>query len=167
MAVIKVPLRHFMNGPFKAFSMADNVRSIPSMCDGFKNSMRKAMYGMVLRGENAGELQIERLASQIAACLTEDTEVLLSDGSTKTIKEILEIDLINSKIFVKSLNEETGKFEDCELLKVFVQPPSKTLIEIETETGEILKMTPNHLVLTDRGWIEAKDLTHDDNLKSF
>lgn len=67
MAAKTVPLARFMNGPFKAFSMADNVRSIPSLCDGFKNSQRKAIYGMVLRGENAGELQIERLASQIAA----------------------------------------------------------------------------------------------------
>lgn len=62
-----IALARFMNSEFKAFSQADNVRSIPSICDGFKNSQRKAVYGMVLRGENAGELQVERLASQIAA----------------------------------------------------------------------------------------------------
>lgn len=67
MASKTVPLARFMNSDFKSFSMADNVRSIPSICDGFKNSQRKAMYGMVLRGENAAELQVERLASAIAA----------------------------------------------------------------------------------------------------
>lgn len=62
-----VPLARFMNSSFKEFSLYDNVRSIPSICDGFKNAQRKAVYGMVLRGENAGEIQVERVAAQIAA----------------------------------------------------------------------------------------------------
>ena len=62
-----MPLAKFMNSAFKEFSLYDNVRSIPSICDGFKNSQRKAAYGMLLRGENAGEIQVERVAAQIAA----------------------------------------------------------------------------------------------------
>ena len=62
-----LPLAKFMNSAFKEFSLYDNVRSIPSICDGFKNSQRKAVYGMLIRGENAGEIQIERVAAQIAA----------------------------------------------------------------------------------------------------
>lgn len=67
MAAKAIPLARFMNSAFKEFSLYDNVRSIPSITDGFKNSQRKAIYGMVIRGENASELQIERLAAQIAA----------------------------------------------------------------------------------------------------
>jgi DNA topoisomerase II len=62
-----IPIARFMNSAFKEFSLYDNVRSIPSITDGFKNSQRKAVYGMLIRGENASELQIERLAAQIAA----------------------------------------------------------------------------------------------------
>ena len=51
----------------KTFSLYDNVRSIPKLTDGFKPSQRKAICGTLSRGENAGELQLERLASLIAA----------------------------------------------------------------------------------------------------
>lgn len=57
--------RNFFNSAFKTFSLYDNVRSIPGI-DGLKPSQRKAIYGTWHRGENAGELQVERLASYIA-----------------------------------------------------------------------------------------------------
>lgn len=57
--------RNFFNSAFKTFSLYDNVRSIPGI-DGLKPSQRKAIYGTLHRGENAGELQVERLASYIA-----------------------------------------------------------------------------------------------------
>lgn len=56
---------NFINSAFKTFSLYDNVRSIPAI-DGLKPSQRKAIYGTLARGENAGELQVERLASYIA-----------------------------------------------------------------------------------------------------
>lgn len=60
-----ISARNFFNSAFKSFSLYDNVRSIPGI-DGLKPSQRKAIYGTLLRGENAGELQVERLASYIA-----------------------------------------------------------------------------------------------------
>lgn len=57
---------HFMNTAFKTFSLYDNVRSIPAI-DGLKPSQRKALFGALSRGENASLLQVERLASLIAA----------------------------------------------------------------------------------------------------
>ncbi|WP_407305903.1 DNA gyrase subunit A [Acinetobacter sp.] len=58
--------KHFFNSAFKTFSLADNVRSIPAI-DGLKPSQRKALHGTLDRGENAAFLQVERLASLIAA----------------------------------------------------------------------------------------------------
>lgn len=58
--------KHFFDTAFKTFSLADNVRSIPAI-DGLKPSQRKALYGTLDRGENANFLQVERLASLIAA----------------------------------------------------------------------------------------------------
>jgi DNA topoisomerase-2 len=62
-----IKVEHFMNSSFKEFSLADNIRSIPTITDGLKPSQRKAVYGMQLRGETAGEIQVERVAAQIAA----------------------------------------------------------------------------------------------------
>ena len=62
-----IKVRHFMNSAFKEFSLYDNIRSIPVLADGLKPSQRKAIYGSQLRGENAPELQVERLAAQISS----------------------------------------------------------------------------------------------------
>lgn len=62
-----IKAKHFMNSAFKEFSLYDNVRSVPSLLDGLKPSQRKALYGTSLRGENASEIQVERLAAYIAS----------------------------------------------------------------------------------------------------
>lgn len=63
----RIRVKHFMNSAFKEFSLYDNVRSIPILFDGMKPSQRKAVYGVQLRGESAAEIQVERLAAQVAA----------------------------------------------------------------------------------------------------
>jgi DNA topoisomerase-2 len=63
----RIPLRAFFGTAFKEFSLYDNVRSIPFLTDGLKPSQRKAIYGTLTRGENAGLIQVERLASVVAA----------------------------------------------------------------------------------------------------
>lgn len=62
-----IRLKHFFDTAMKTFSLYDNVRSIPRLTDGLKPSMRKAICGTLSRGESAGEMQVERLASIIAA----------------------------------------------------------------------------------------------------
>ena len=60
-------VKEFFDGEFIQFSKYDNVRSIPSLLDGFKVSQRKAIYGIQDRGENAAEIQVERIAAHVAA----------------------------------------------------------------------------------------------------
>lgn len=62
-----IRVRDYFNTAVKTFSLYDNVRSIPRITDGLKPSQRKAVYGTLSRGENASELQVERLSSLIAA----------------------------------------------------------------------------------------------------
>lgn len=62
----KIRVKDFINSEFKEFSLYDNVRSIPTLLDGFKPSQRKAIYGTLLRGENTPEIQVERLAAFVA-----------------------------------------------------------------------------------------------------
>jgi DNA topoisomerase-2 len=63
----KIRVKDFVNSSFKEFSLADCIRSIPILFDGLKPSQRKAVYGVLLRGESAPELQVERLAAQISS----------------------------------------------------------------------------------------------------
>jgi DNA topoisomerase-2 len=65
MEILRV--KDFINNEFKQFSLYDCVRSIPSVCDGLKPSQRKSIYGFLDRGENAPEIQVERIAAHIAA----------------------------------------------------------------------------------------------------
>lgn len=57
-------LKEFFDTDFKEFSNLDNVRSIPSLIDGFKDSQRKAIYGMIMNGSN--EIKISQAAGKIS-----------------------------------------------------------------------------------------------------
>lgn len=57
----------FFNTDFKEFSNLDNVRSIPRLVDGFKDSQRKAVYGMLEHGNS--EIKVAQAATK-AALLT-------------------------------------------------------------------------------------------------
>lgn len=47
--VNEVPIADFINKELILFSMADNVRSIPSVVDGFKPGQRKVLFGCFKR----------------------------------------------------------------------------------------------------------------------
>ena len=57
-------LKDFINNDLKIFSNADNVRSIPSIIDGLKDSQRKAVYGMFTHGNS--EIKVAQLGSHCA-----------------------------------------------------------------------------------------------------
>jgi hypothetical protein len=89
-------------------------------------------------------------------CLAGDTKVLTDKGEI-TIEEI-----VNNKIDLNlmSYNNDTKSFEKDKILQFWDQGEKETII-IETEEGEI-ELTPDHKVLTQRGWIKAEELTEDE-----
>lgn len=60
----KIAITEFVNSEFKHYSNSDNVRSIPSIIDGFKDAQRKAVFGMTLFGKTSEK--VSRLSSKIA-----------------------------------------------------------------------------------------------------
>jgi len=56
----------FMNDEFIEFSMEDNIRSIPSMIDGFKPSQRKILYSL-FKANPKGELNVGELFGLVKA----------------------------------------------------------------------------------------------------
>ncbi len=55
----------FVNKELIHFSNADNIRSIPSISDGLKPSLRKILYASFKRGKNASEIKVAQFAGYI------------------------------------------------------------------------------------------------------
>jgi uncharacterized protein len=84
-------------------------------------------------------------------CLHEDTLITLTDGSEIPIKE-LEKD--NKNIF--SLNNRL-KIEESQKTEFFSREVNK-LLKIKLRSGKEIKLTPEHPLLTIKGWIPVKEL---------
>ncbi|KAI8600606.1 DNA topoisomerase, partial [Dissophora ornata] len=61
----KIPIEDFINKELILFSMADNVRSIPSMVDGLKPGQRKVIFG-AFKKKIAGEIKVAQLAGYVS-----------------------------------------------------------------------------------------------------
>ena len=46
-----------------------------------------------------------------------------------------------------------------------IEKETDEIIQITLEDGEVIECTPDHEILTSRGWIEAREIRHDDELK--
>ncbi|KAI7907288.1 DNA topoisomerase [Cokeromyces recurvatus] len=63
--VNKIRIGDFVNRELMLFSMADNIRSIPCVVDGFKPGQRKVFFGCIKRGRNT-EIKVAQLANYVA-----------------------------------------------------------------------------------------------------
>lgn len=96
-------------------------------------------------------------------CLDGDTLIETPNGKVK-IKDMKPGDAIYS------YDEEKKEFIEDVVVKLhtnLVKSNSARMLEIEMEDGNILKITDNHKVLTKRGWVEAGNLTIDDDIISW
>jgi len=98
-------------------------------------------------------------------CVTGDTVVKLPDDKSITMKELVTRLQEGEQIPVISFNTETGE-EEIDLAKFGVKTrESANVIKIVLEDDRVLKLTPNHKVLTrNRGYVEASKLTEEDDI---
>lgn len=89
----------------------------------------------------------------IDECITGDTEILCSDKKRK-LKEIVENFGLDKKCNVKAFDSASGFFNEYSVNKVFKKGKRK-IIKLITETGREIKCTPEHRVLTDKGFASA------------
>lgn len=61
-----IPISDFINKDLIHFSNYDNIRSIPSMCDGFKPSLRKILYASLKRRIENTEIKVAQLGAYVA-----------------------------------------------------------------------------------------------------
>jgi len=94
-------------------------------------------------------------------CFPAGTKILMADGTEKVIERI------NQGDRVMSFNETSKELEVATVTKPMSRQTREELICIETEDGKILKMTPEHPVFTQRGWVDARDLKEEDEVLSW
>jgi RNA ligase (TIGR02306 family) len=99
---------------------------------------------------------------KIHGCFTADTPVMLSNGELRPISEI------SPKDYVLLYDERTKAFESRQVTRTLCQAPVETQkwMKLYFDNSQELVCTEDHLFLTQRGWVAAKDLNTDDDLVS-
>jgi microcystin-dependent protein len=144
---------------FLASFMAWMLGSDGSISDAFKAEVNPF---------SAGDLKVTFSALTPTGwlrCLAGDSMVRLTDGSTKTIKEIVDDRL---DVEVISFNESTGNLEPAKVVgwnKATANADEWIRLRIRRGGGggpRHIDLTKDHRVLTQRGWMEAGSLLGSD-----
>ena len=98
----------------------------------------------------------------LGGCFEENTEVLTIDG-VKKIKDITTED------FVLTYDEASSEYRWVNPKFAGETPTaSKQKIELTMENGKVIRCTSDHkFFTTNRGWVEAQDLTEDDDIQTY
>jgi len=92
-------------------------------------------------------------------CVTGDTLVMTVFGE-KTIQELSET---NTSFEVYSYDDQKQEVVVKNAI-AFKTKEDAQIMKLKTKSGKEIKLTPDHRILTDRGWIEAQHLTTEDKL---
>ncbi len=90
-------------------------------------------------------------------CLSENSEIILNDGS---IKKITELEKNNKKILSLNPNYKIEEKEKTQFYKRKV----KELLKLKLDSGKELELTPEHPLLTINSWKETKELNVGDRI---
>lgn len=92
----------------------------------------------------------------LSGCIAEDTLITTSEGII-TIKELSQI-VKNKTIFILSFDEKKQKIVFNKVVNAWKTKTVKKLIQIKLSNGSCIKLTSDHKVYTNIGWIEAGNL---------
>jgi hypothetical protein len=107
-----------------------------------------------------GDHRVNDILKKTYSCLTGDTHILTEQGEVP-IRQIVEQGMVGTKL--PSYNEMTKTVEMDEVVAV-ASNGVRDIIEVELEGGETLSLTEDHLVMTPRGWVQAGELTSEDEI---
>jgi PKD repeat protein len=93
-------------------------------------------------------------------CFLAGTKILMFDGNYKNIEDIKVGD------FVRSYNTESGKIENCKVIKTFVHQPDE-MPAFYLILNNYLRVTPNHRFYSEGNWVFAGNLKIGDKLFSY
>jgi len=159
----------FINNELIEFSMADNLRSIPSAIDGLKPSQRKILYTLFKKNYK-DQIKVSSFAGGISEmtsyhhgqCLDYDTEILLADNTYIKIGDWVER-YSDVELLVKCIDKNNNITISIGKNPISYKTETE-YFEIEMENGEIIKCTDNHRFYVDGKYIQSKDLTDNMNI---
>ena len=151
-------------------------RAIPSVIDGFKTSQRKIIHvsSQIWKNGNEKTLKIFQLAGKVASdayyhhgsCLDINTSILLSDNSFITIKEWI-TKYPNRNLEVVSYDEINKEYTTSIAHSPRIGKKTNKEIIILFDNNDLIRCTDNHPFLTQRGWVNAIDLSKSDKIVSL
>ena len=109
-----------------------------------------------------GKRSQSHISTKYDGCLHADTAILMADGTTKRIADIVAGWSLAHKPSILSLNEENNVVPTPVVDVLHTSAPKKWY-KVELEGGYIT-LTADHQVATQRGWVEAKNLRPDDEV---
>ncbi|MBI2216515.1 MAG: DNA polymerase III subunit alpha [Candidatus Rokubacteria bacterium] len=101
------------------------------------------------KAEHVWELMEKFAGYGFNKCAVADTQIEMADGSRKLITEIRDGDLVLTK---------DGAFETCGARPSGVRQVGR----LSLANGMSIRCTPDHPIFTQRGWVNAEELTADD-----
>lgn len=98
------------------------------------------------------------------SCFSGDTEILMGDGTYKTLKELEG----KNNFEVISYNKNNDRYEITKGIKCELKQKDARTITITLDNGTEIKTTPEHRFLTREGiWVEAQHLIKNQSLKAI
>ena len=91
------------------------------------------------------------------ACLTGDAE-LVTDKGTEKLLDVIERYKMGENPIVLSFNETSKELQFKRVLWGDKTRTSAKIVKIKTADGKEVRLTPDHQVLTDKGWLRADEL---------
>lgn len=107
-----------------------------------------------------GHPLIKQVLEPTVNCIAGDTLVTTDNGDIR-IDKIVSEQLVG--LCIPSFNEESGEIEQDEIVAA-ISNGTKETITLELEGGKSIKLTKDHRVWTRQGWVEAGDLTLNDEI---
>ena len=97
------------------------------------------------------------------ACLHPDSELITSKGF-QSIKDVVNDIKNGEEVFVLSYDEENSSLEFCKVSWGDKTREKSKLYKIKLKSGKELKLTHDHKVFTERGYVEVQYLTKKDKI---
>lgn len=134
------------------------------------------LFGLVSRSYSEGYYRFPRIDYRMlkeaaqgeffvsSACLTGDTELITDQGLQRL--DVV-VDRVNrgESAQVLSYNENTGRSEFKKVSWGAMTRKDAKLIRIKTKDGKSVVLTPDHKVFTNKGWMEASELSKTPGIK--